>query len=78
MRRHRFRPHREDPDPEEHATAMPIRDDEQAKDRLGRWSGGAMKHVPRPDADCFAMPADGEDEPPIAAMFDQYEDEDAS
>lgn len=65
-------------DPDEHATARPLAEDERADDFDGRWSGGALKRVPRPDDDGFTVPADADDEPPIAALFDSYDAEETT
>lgn len=63
-------------DPDEHATARPLAEDERAQDFDGRWSGGALKRVPRPDADAFSLPVDGDEDPPLAALFDSYGEDD--
>lgn len=63
-------------DPDEHATARPILDEEQEWTANQGGGGGMRRKVLRPDADCFAVPVDADDEPPIAAMLDSYDDTD--
>ena len=74
MRRHRFRPQREAP--EEHATALPLLEEEQEATFCVDGGGGTRKRVLRPDGDGFTVLPDGDEDPPIAAVFDSYREDD--
>lgn len=72
MRRTRLRRKKE-----EHVTARPI-DDLEREPHYQFEHDAARKRVPRPDGDCFSYPVDTETDPPIASLFDSYDqDEDA-
>jgi hypothetical protein len=63
-----------DEEQDEHATARPLSEDEREAIPNGSICL-ARKRTPRPDADGYSLTVDTDEDPPIAALFDSYGDD---